>query len=188
MYGLTLNIWASMDATDINEDDGESWHMGELDYTLSYGFSPAEWLDLEGGVIWYTFPSADTTGEVYAGATLADCPLSPSVTVYYDFDEVDGWYVNAGISHTYEATDRLGLSAGAWIGWANGDYHEAYYGTPARASVADVLLSVSIDYALTEAISVSVCGSYSDLPDNTLEELTDKSEVVFGGVSVSMSF
>ena len=73
--GLSLNVWGSLDLEDTH-DSGSDLRLQEVDYTLSYGFSPTGWLDLEGGVIWYAFPGADTTEEVYGSATLTSCPLS----------------------------------------------------------------------------------------------------------------
>jgi uncharacterized protein (TIGR02001 family) len=191
-YGFSANVWGNVDFTDVNETDGGSFNLREVDYTLSYGFSPSEGLDLEAGIIWYTFPGGDSTGEVYGSVCLSAVPLSPTLAVYYDFDEVDGFYANLGVGHTFELTEKLGLSLGASLGWGDSDYHEFYFGQAASSSLSDLLLSASLDYTLTERVSVSLYVAYSDLLDSDVEALADTgygdSDIVYGGVSLGVSF
>lgn len=191
-YGFSANVWGNVDITDENEKNDENLNLLETDYTLSYGFTPVEGLDLEGGLIWYTFPSLDSTGEVYASVTLSAVPLSPSLTVYYDFDEVEGFYANLAVGHTMALTEKLDFSLGASLGWGDGDYHEFYFGQPASSSLSDILLSACLDYALTERVSVSVYAAYSDFLDSDVEKLArdgyGDSDILYAGVSLGVSF
>jgi hypothetical protein len=84
--GLSVNIWANYDLTDVNENGGDAFQLQELDYTVSYAFSPVEGLSLEAGWIYYTFPGTMfvETEELYASVGFEVPYLNPSVTVYWD--------------------------------------------------------------------------------------------------------
>lgn len=179
--GLSLNMWGSVDATDINEGPGDEYRFQEVDYTLSYGFAPTKGLDLEAGFITYTFPGtgAYTTEEVYGSACLSSVPLAPTLAVYYDVDEVDGFYVNLGISHTFDLADKLGLTLGAGIGWADSDYNQAYFGVNDSA-FGDVSATAELAYAITENASVALRLGYTDFVDSGIR---DGADAVYGDSS-----
>ncbi len=192
MGGFAANIWGNIDTTDLNEDGDETYRIQEIDYTLSYGFSPSELVDLEVGFIHYAFPGTglDSTSEVYASASLGVL-LSPSLAVYYDIDESDGFYVNGSIGHTFALTECLGLSLGAGLGWGDDKNNEFYYGVD-DSGVADLLLSGSLDYAVSENLSMSFYLGYSEIIDGDLEDAADAlygdSDVFNGGVNFTYSF
>ena len=107
--GFSGTVWANYDA-----DDGEEWT--ELDYTLDYTTSLGildsglDLVALSVGYTYYTFPNlegGDFSQEVYLAAAL-DAVLSPSLAVYYDFEEGDGMYYELGIGHSI----GLGEAAG----------------------------------------------------------------------------
>lgn len=188
-YGLTLNVWGSIDMTDINEAGNEDFRLQEVDYTLSYGFTPVDGLDLEGGIIYYDFPGTafDSTREVYASASLSKVPLTPTATVYYDFDEVDGIYATLGVGHTFELAEDLGLSLGAGLGWGDEDYNTAYFGVT-DSGLNDLSLKASLDYALTEMFSISAYVAYSELLDSDIEDAVADSDIFYGGVGFYFSY
>lgn len=202
-YGLSLNVWSSFDVTDANEgNESEDYHLQELDYTLSYGFAPVEGIDMEVGIIHYTFPGTifDSTEEAYASIGFSSIPLSPSITAYYDFDEVDdatedkGLYVSAGVEHTFDLSEKLGLTLAAALGWGNDAYHEYYYGaTPSDgSSLSDLLLTAGLSYALNDTVSLTMTVGYSDVLDGDVADAAgdgyENSTVLFAGAGVSVSF
>ena len=105
--GFALNAWSSY-----NIDGAYQGDVSEMDLTASYAKSvgPAT---LGGGVVQYTFPNQTLavedgedvavpgTVEVYASAALADVPLAPALTVYYDVDAIEGFY-----GHDYRDATR----------------------------------------------------------------------------------
>lgn len=134
--GLTASFWGNMDLTNENTANGE---FSEIDLTLDYSAS-IPGIDLLGysfGLIHYDFPvngSADDTSELYAGLNL-DVLTSPSVTIYYDVDEVKGGtYISFAVGHGFEDVFELspdtsvGVDLGASLGWANSDYNKVYWG------------------------------------------------------------
>lgn len=107
------NVWAHLSAeggtTGIEK-------FTEVDYTLAYTNS-YDAFTFKVGHIWYTFPkdsdNIDDSAEVFATVVIDDaalgCPfaLTPTLSVYHDYDLVDGQYYELGISHTL-STDALG--------------------------------------------------------------------------------
>ena len=190
--GFTANVWASIDTTDFAGDDEEG-KIQEIDYTLGYAFSPAEGLDLEVGGIYYDFPGAGVAGtsEVYASAAASAVPLTPTLTVYYDFDEVDGFYASAGIGHDLPLTDPLTLSLGAAIGWGDSDYNNAYFGVDG-SGFSDASISASLTYAVTETFSVSGWVMAVEILDSDLEDaastIYSDSDTIVTGLGVAFSF
>ncbi len=188
-YGnFAFNAWGSIDMTDINEDGTSTYNMQEVDYTLSYGFAPCEGVDMEVGVIIYDFPGTafKTTEEVYASVSLSSLPLSPTLSVNYDYDEVDGYYANLSVGHSFELTEKLGLSLGAGLGWGNSGYNDAYFGVDS-GQVNDLALSASLDYAVNDNFAISGYLGYSELVDSDIEGATDSSEII-GGVNFTFAF
>jgi len=122
--GFALGWWSSIDTTKIN---GKSGEFTEQDWFLDYsGDLPfVEGVDYSLGVAYYYFPTVDNSGdttEVYFGLGF-DLPLSPSVTVSYDVDEIKGTYASFGIGHSIEKIAELtpdipiAMNIGASLGW-----------------------------------------------------------------------
>jgi hypothetical protein len=187
--GLRLNVWASVDATDVNEQGSEHVRIQEVDYTLSYTFSPVEGLDLAGGLIEYDFPGTrfDATQELFASASASAVPLAPTLALYYDIDEVNGVYANFSVGHTFEVSEKLGLGVGAGAGWADADYNFGYFGVHDGAA-GDVSLSAGLEYAVSEKLSVSGYVGYTELIEGDIEDAVSDSDVLLGGVRVTISF
>ena len=84
--GLWINLWGSMGPT--KRDITKS--ADEFDYSIGYDTQISKGLmDLSVGFTYYTFPNAEgdnTSPEIFAGVTFSKLALSPSVTVYRDFD------------------------------------------------------------------------------------------------------
>lgn len=127
--GFTAGIWGDLNLTDENNQSGE---FDEYDFYAEYGIDLAEGIALSVGYIDYKFPSGGNTQEVYAGIRFAAF-LNPSVTVYYDFEDINGTYVTAGIGHSIEKIADLtesipvGLDLSLSIGWGDSNYNEGYW-------------------------------------------------------------
>ncbi len=187
MYGFSFDIWANMDLTDVNRP-GKRYRVSEIDYTLSYGIEPTAGLGLEFGAILYTFPGTGdaSTTELYAEVGL-ELPLSPTLTVYRDIDEVKGWYASLEISHDFELSERLGMEIGAGIGWGDGKNNDGYFGVD-KQSLTDMSVSAGLSYALAEGLEATAFVSYSDLLRGELRDAAGQSGELVGGVGLSYSF
>lgn len=185
-----INVWGSVDMTDINELGNQDYRLQELDYTLSYAKSLTEWVDFEAGVIYYTFPGTpfDSTWEAYATLSFpAVCFVTPSITAYYDFDEVDGWYFTAALEREFAITEELSLTLSASLGFADADYNAAYWGVDDSA-FNDLNFGAALGYQVTENFSIGISAGYMVLIDSDIRDAADDKSKFFMGLSAGFSF
>ena len=183
--GFEFNVWGTMDLTD---DYNNQFEFNEVDYTLSYKWrtSRAEW---SAGVLSYVFPNTtlSSTMEAYVGVTLNNLAFSPSVTAYYDFDEVDGLYLEFGASHEFES----GLSLGLTLGYASKDYVAGYFVVDGDVNGAFTDYSVSLDYPVALRLGeLSFNLTYTNLIDTSIHSpgFRNGDDNFIFGVSWSYSF
>ena len=173
--GFTVSWWGN-----ISENTGD---MNEVDLTIDYSFDVTDLVSMSVGNILYDVDGFKDTNELYVGATL-NTILSPSLTVYWDYDECeeDGYFVTASVGHTFELNDKAGLNLGALVSYngasdyAVGDYHDFH----------NAELSLGLDYAVTDQIAVSPAVLYSTPLSDTADDTID--DEVTAGVTVTLSF
>lgn len=187
--GLDMNIWANTDLTDVNGTPGE---VNEFDYTLSYSFSFKN-VNASVGVIQYTFPHTafEPTTEITASAGL-DVPLSPTVTLYYDVDQVGGIYGTVGVSHSLPLgvvyrgiSPSLDLSGS--IGYASDNWNEGYYGVKTSGFV-DLLLTATLSVPVDDHLSVAPFVSFSQVLDGGLKDAVQHDNATYFGATLSYAF
>lgn len=184
--GFGLNIWGNFDIGDYDGtlDDHE---FSEIDLTLSYGFSLGR-MGINLGLIEYLFPAGGSgTREAYVslGVPLAG-GLSIGTTAYYDWDEVQGWYITAEISYGRDLNEKLGIEAAAIAGFTDEDYAEAYGGE--GGGFYDYKFSLGLSYSITEALSLKSGINYTDtLNEDALPEVMVDANL-YGGINFSYLF
>lgn len=186
--GFTFGIWGNVDMTNEN---GEEWEFTEIDYSIDYSGSLTDTIGYSLGYIYYEFPNAGgDTYEFYGGLSF-DTFLSPSVTWYYDADEVEGSYVSFAIGHSIEEIAKLsedtpvGMEIGLNIGWADSDYNAAYWDV-ADDGFNDMTLSVGFPMEFG-GWSVSPSINYVKLLDSDIRSAGDD-DIFFVGISLGSSF
>lgn len=184
---LYINLWGSMDTTNYNGNGGE---FNEVDYTIDYSDSLTDILGYSVGAIRYEFPNTDldATTEIYAGLNL-DVFLSPSVTVYYDIDDIEGTYVSAGVGHSIDLSDTMALDMSASLGWGNDKYNTGYWGV-SSSSTQDLSVSVALpiamgDWTLTPSVNY-VSLTSSDLKKS--DAYATESDYFYAGIGLSTEF
>jgi uncharacterized protein (TIGR02001 family) len=183
--GLCFNLWANVDATDVNDQSGK---ISEIDYTLDYTWQ-GYGSDLSVGAVHYTFPNTgiESTSEVYLGAGF-DAPLCPCARLYYDFGQTDGFYLSLGGSHS------LGLSAGrldsidlsASLGLGSSNYNSFYFGE-GKTALTDLLLSAGAPIQVNNNLTVVPSITYTCILDGSLRDKVDEPDNLFAGVVASFS-
>ena len=193
-YGaFGANLWANWDNGCTLSTCNNNGELTETDLTLNYTFS-IDKLSLDIGYIYYGLEAAGDTQEAYVSAGY-DVLLSPSLTIYHDFEEGQGAFIVASIGHSVDLTKDIALNLGASASYnidnlvmgtdVNGDKISDLYN-------GDVSASVSIP--VTEAISAEPVIAYSfplsDDAEYAIEAMSDdaESDVVYGGINVTLSF
>lgn len=182
--GFSFNTWGNLDIDDVNSLEGE---FSELDLALAYAFPTEGILSAELGYIDYTFPNTvfEGTREVYLGLGL-DVVASPSLTLYYDMDEVDALYAELGVSFGSEFGDR-GAEWGVDLiaSFADSDF-AAFYAGGADSGLFAGTIGGSLSIPAGEIWGVSFFANYTDSLD-TMVLPTQKVDF-YGGISIAASF
>jgi len=123
---------------------------------------------------------------------------APTLSVYYDFKEADGFYGSLGVSHSFELDEKVALGLAASLGMADSDWAGFYY--PSLDSVgsgftdwsvsANLPIALSDNWTLTPGVQfVALLDDAKDAVDASNDELyfgdTDK---VVGSLKASYTF
>ena len=187
--GFGFNLWGNLDTdqdTELFGTDGGNWN--ETDMTLSYDGS-AGMVGYSLGYIYYGLDGAADSQELYAGVSF-DTIAAPSLTIYRDFDEYEGWYINLAVGHSFAITDAISLDIGGHVSYLAADDAETLADpadpTSAYGDFHDGLVSVSATIPVTELLSVTPELYYSFPLGSDADEIID--DHVYGGVTLSMAF
>ncbi|MDD5759768.1 MAG: hypothetical protein PHI06_11890 [Desulfobulbaceae bacterium] len=206
--GFSANVWGNED-TDVYVNAAEgagtnNWT--ETDFTLAYDWSMGM-VDLTAGYIYYGLIGKDSQ-EIF-GRVALNVLLTPTLSVYRDYDGFPGWYATLGISHSVPITEKINLDLGAQVGYLSADdasTYPEYNGvgnatTNSYSGFHDGLLTASVSIPVTEYVSVTPVLNYSfpltsdagDLIESLSQEVangstTGKDNFIYGGVTLSMAF
>ncbi|MEW6214465.1 MAG: hypothetical protein AB1478_04560 [Nitrospirota bacterium] len=191
--GFGANIWANYDSdSKIDEGDGHE-EFTETDLTLSYSYPIDKW-SFTGGYIYYALNGANDTQEIFL-YTSYNTLLSPTLTIYYDYDEGQGAYIIASIEHSFELTKGIPLKFGASASYNienkvmgfdedGEDFSNFYNGE----------LSAGLSIPVTKAISITPKIAYSfPLSDDAKEAIKNISDdgdkdIFYSGINLTLSF
>jgi hypothetical protein len=190
--GLTGSVWSNMDLRGELVDSGQ---LTEVDLTLDYSnkVPSLDVLNYSVGTIYYSFLNTHShpTAEVYGGLGL-DVPLSPAVRWFYDFDLIDGSYVQFSIGHTIEKIRKWGedchcdVQLGASVGYGSDGYNNGYFGVD-EGGLNDLTLTAGIPLTFGK-LTIKPSIGYSMMIDEDIRDATDKSDNFWGGVGAAYNF
>lgn len=186
--GFTLSWWGNM-----SENTGE---LNEVDLTLDYSFNLNDLVSVSVGNIMYDVDNLPvdaeavtkgTTNELYLGVGL-NTVLSPALTVYYDYDEFEGnLFTVLSVGHTIELAEKIALNLGA-----SGSYFavdENFTGTGSDENfLHNAELSVGLDYALNDQVTISPLVLFSTPLSNDAEDITGIDDEIMAGVTFALNF
>lgn len=206
--GFSANVWGNED-TDVfvaSAEGADTNNWTETDLTLAYDWTVGP-VGLTAGYIYYSLIGLDSQ-EVFGRATLHTL-LTPTLTVYRDYDHFTGWYATLGVSHSLPLTKEIGLTLGAQAGYLaaeDASSYPEYNGvgtatTEAYSGFHDGVLSASVAMPVAEYITVTPMVMYSfpltgdagDLIESWSQDVlngnsTGNDDFIYGGVTVSMAF
>ena len=168
---------------------GRNNAFNEMDITFAYSKKVGKYT-INGGLIEYTFsnpnyPETDTH-EVYIGSSYevpSWCPVTPSVTVYYDFKEVDGFLVNGTLSHLFILGEKLSMLADTSLEWADARYNQ-YNFLVDKAALNDWSSGLTLVYTPIKRLSLTTGVRYGMLVDDEIR----KGSAVYYSDSSSLNY
>ncbi len=187
--GFGLNVWGNMDLDDYG-DQLDSGQFSEIDLTLSYSFD-VDPVSVSLGYIEYLFPQTDEGGalgtrEIYLSLGMDIIEnLSAGLKGYYDFDEVEDYYINFSLNYNIPLIEPVSIDLAAAAGYAGDEY-----AADGDAGFFDYLLTLGVNYAISESLSLTASVNYTDAFDDDKLPDGDFAQDVntFGVLSVSYSF
>lgn len=197
--GFSMNLWGNLD-TDAYAGDSEGqskWN--ETDFTVGYdtSFGP---VGVGVGYTYYALGWAQDTQEFYLSIG-GDVILAPTLTIYRDVDEYQGWYLNLGISHSFDLPKNMTLDLAGSIAYEYSDnqgivnYNHDL--TPTNSEFRNFqngLVSVGMTIPFWKYFTAVPMIAYSFPLGNAADKmlsgtgLSDSSSHLFGGVTLSMAF
>jgi opacity protein-like surface antigen len=186
--GFNLNVWGNLDVDDY-DDALDSGEFSEVDLTMSYTHQAGP-VALTAGYIEYLFPTTaaggvEGTRELYLDISGAPADgFSVGLTSYYDFDEVDDFYLNPYIGYGMELMPKLSMSLRAGAGYAGEDFAAAYGGVD--SGFFDYTLSAGLTYAAMDNVSLSGRVAYTDSIDDDV--LVEQDTNFYGGIGMAVTF
>jgi len=173
--GVWFNAWSAFALADTD--------FVELDLVVGYDRIFSKDMTFSAGAGYFTFPSMpnypdenSATPEVYAGVTLTSFPLSPNLTLYYDFNMGDGLYATFSLSRGFLVKEKL-ISATVLAG-----YTRQYQGIGVDPGISDICLGISTDLEL-KGLTLTPTVNYVIVPNETVN---DENEI-WVGLSVGWS-
>ena len=175
---------------DAFDDDGNPAGEGnyeEFDFALDYTFSVGETFSLTVGAVTYLYDAETELGvgfldtwELYAIASW-DVFLAPTLTYAQDIDAIDGGFLTIDISHDWELSEKVGLSAMGQLGVDFGYNRPGDREAGVEASSADLnhwMVGLDLPIQFTDAFSGHVLAQqYFSL--DIADELEQDDETVF---------
>lgn len=158
------------------ERRGEFRSSDEIDVTLSYAVPLPEGWEMTVGFNNYGYWFADgfkfkdhTSQEIFAQIARTGMPLSPTLSVNYDFNLGSGLYMTLGGSHELKLSERISMEIGGLIGFNSRQYID-------KTGLSNIDLYIKAPLALgrvtlTPALNVMI---------PLLDEVNEETEVWFG--------
>ena len=186
-----INIWYNMDLDSENHAANSATSGGnfsEVDYTFWWEKSYGD-LTFGLGHLYYDFSEVDagSTREFYASVSY-DTFLSPSLTVYYDYEDADGFYVDLSIGHSIDLdVAGMSLDLGAHIGWADDDMDNFYYGGDG-GGLSDYNFSAALNIPVGDHVTITPSIMYYALMGDANSDTANEDDDIVVGVNVNFSF
>lgn len=190
-HGVTLSYWTNWQTKDdvILGNKTPSGELTETDVTLDYTYDINKLVSASVGNIYYSLENYGPTGtrsdtnELYLGASF-NTLLSPAVKIYWDYDRAkdNGYFVTASVGHSFQLMKQLGLNLGALVSYNGasdfsvGSYHNWH----------NYELSASIDYAVTDQVTISPSFVFSSPISNAAKNNID--DETMAGLNATFSF
>lgn len=187
---FSINTWGNYNLTDSITEDAPDF--SELDLTFAYSKTVGN-VALGAGLIEYSFPNGTvpSTREVYATVGLPTLLIVPTLSVYYDFDEADGFYGTFALTYSHSIADKATLALFASLGAATSDYNAFYFGVEEDA-LNDLNAGASLAIPVTKSLTITPAVQYTALPDSKIEEgatgLYKDKDFVLGSIKASYAF
>ena len=155
-----FNAWGTWDMT-LAPD---TWERARMDGTLEYTWTGDRQI-ASAGIVAYVYHDGllretRDTFELFASGTM-DVMALPTITVYYDFELIKGFYGSLSIGHTFAVyEDMVQLDLGLYVGAASGNYNNHVFGPVADAEGEDDAEETDFGFSLVDLTATAEAPIY----------------------------
>jgi hypothetical protein len=186
---LSLITWYSLQLTNRTGDavvpDGNGGQATEIDIAFHYT-DRIGWADVSAGAVGYAFPNVGpSTKEFYLGAAADALGLYHALTLYYDSDLLDDYYLSYQAAHGFELGETWSLTLSALLGYMSDGQARFYFGADEHG-FSDLSLSADLSYHLDENTSAFLKVSGVTVPNDDLSGALDAAGIDNRGVWVTL--
>ncbi|MEY4673466.1 MAG: hypothetical protein RL148_1250 [Planctomycetota bacterium] len=176
-FGAFANVDLTDEVGDAWFDPGHSGEATEFDLIASYSRDVGP-VTLEAGAQYYNWPNHayfpfqpfDSTTEAFASAGTKVLGVKPSVTAFYDVDEVPGAvYVRGEVNAEVKITKGWWFEPGVWLGWSDDEHSEWLY-RKSTTGFSDAGARLQVAHDLTPLTTLRVGVHASTIVDETMRD------------------
>ena len=192
---FALIAWGNLDLADDTGravlPDGNGGHFSEVDFTVGYA-RPFGGLEAGANITSYNFPNGGpATTEVSLSLAGDLSGITSEVSVFYDFDQVDGIYVSGALAHSVPVAAKTSVDASVSLGVTDAGHAAAYYYTPS-AGLADLAAEVSVSHRAAGAMSFRAWIRSASILDARIRTGVEGASIdpdnLWGGFTVGRNF
>ena len=199
---FSVNIWGSWDLTSMTN----AWQSSRVDATFDYKFLMGNHLIRPGftAFIYHDDPAglAKDTFECFVNYTY-DTFLLPSVTLYYDFSQIEGFFMSASLAHSFTLQkDKIALDLKLQLDAADKHYNNALFNyptsdpdqkvSPDESSLVDLNASIALPLNVGKNGVLTPALKYTILLDSTIKDIVrangQDADILVYSLAYSMSF
>ncbi|GAH16170.1 unnamed protein product, partial [marine sediment metagenome] len=130
----------------------------------------------------------DDTAEVFGRIQwLGGIGVVPSLAIYYDLDQAEGIYGEAGFTYTPDKYHDVEYGFSAMLGYASSDWNN-YYFEVNDSSFVNFDFDVFMIWPIEDNVSAKLFLGYSALVDEELQDAVGDDNNVYGGLGITLSF
>ncbi len=188
--GFSLNWWGNLNLTD--EATGHEGEFSEHDIQVAYEFAcPITGADVKLGIVSYDFPNVteenslgnialeNDTREAFLNYAFSDVLLSPTLNLYYDLKEANGFYGDIEISHSLSLAEKVELELSASLGAAS-DKWGTFYFVDGVKGLTDGSVGASLPIAISDNLTITPAVTYAFLLDDAKDAVKADSDLYYG--------
>jgi len=182
-YGFSFNLWGNLDLAVPESETYSPWNETDMTVGYDHSFGP---VGVGAGYIYYALDSLPNSQEAYISVGI-DTILAPSFTAYREFAHYPGWYLNLGVSQSFDLIeDHLSLDLGASAAYLDPDDAPGYFNDANVSLGFTIPIGEYVSIAPVVAYSFYLSGAaYDNLKAGSVD---DKADHIYGGATFSLAF
>lgn len=175
--GFALNVWCSFPLR-----PSDRWgDLAEIDLALEYSVAAANGVEISAGVTHYGYFFArgytfedNSSHEVFVSAALTKAFGEPALTIFYDFHQGDGWYLQLSASRDQVIASGWEVSLAAALGY---NIHQFI----STSGLSDLMVTLALRHSIGR-FTISPFMSYGRV---FLDEVNPDHDEVWFGLSLT---